>query len=211
MKRDRRDGVREIFSPPRAAIIYTESRKKTTKKCGFDSWVVNVFNISKKGVMVQSSFKFKVNSTINMRLWHQSKKIWIPIKGKVRWIKSAPSQYGNYFSGIAFNYDIDKKEYRYDSGYVHREGIITPEILEFLLSTNFLKSIPSESICPLLNNLFYRHVQAGERFIVQGDIGNELFIIYKGSCIVSIEREGIKHKVARLIEGDIVGEMALRY
>lgn len=53
---------------------------------------------------------------------------------------------------------------------------------------------------------------AGRREVhLQGDIGNELFIIYKGSCIVSIEREGIKHKVARLIEGDIVGEMALKY
>lgn len=206
---ERREGIREILSPPKAAIIYTESRKKAAKKCGFDSLVVNVFNMSKKGVMVQSSFKFKVNSTIDMRLWHPSKKIWVPIKGKVKWINSVPSQYGNYFSGIAFNYDIDKKESKYDSGYVHREGIMSPEILEFLLSTNFLKSIPSESICPLLNSLFYRRVKAGERFIIQGDVGNELFIIYKGSCIVSIEKEGVKHQVARLIEGDIVGEMAI--
>lgn len=42
-----------------------------------------------------------------------------------------------------------------------------------------------------------------------GEEGHSLFIIRRGSCLVSVEKEGTLHPVARLQAGEIVGEMAI--
>jgi tRNA A-37 threonylcarbamoyl transferase component Bud32 len=81
--------------------------------------------------------------------------------------------------------------------------------LKFLLNTKFLRSIPEESIGPLLDNLTFRHFSAGERFITQGDEGESLYIIRRGSCVINLEKDNMLHPMARLREGDIVGEMAV--
>jgi tRNA A-37 threonylcarbamoyl transferase component Bud32 len=86
---------------------------------------------------------------------------------------------------------------------------MSPADLEFLLNTKFLRSIPEESIGPLLNSLTFRHFKGGERFITQGDEGDRLYIIENGSCIINLEKDNMLHPVARLKEGDIVGEMAV--
>lgn len=82
---------------------------------------------------------------------------------------------------------------------------MSPADLEFLLNTKFLRSIPEESINPLLNSLTFRHFNGGERFITQGDEGDSLYIIRRGSCIINLEKDNMLHPVARLKEGDIVG------
>ncbi len=209
-KTDRRKWRREILEPPKSGIIYHEAKGRIKKNTNeeTDTIIVNVLNISKKGVMLQSPFKFKINSPLDMRLWHPARKIWLSVKGQVRWVRAVTSLSGYYFSGVAFSSEDDKENICSPEDDARRKKM-SPDDLDFLLHTSFFKSIPDESICPLLNSLSYYSAKAGERIIVQGEIGDKFYIIRKGSCIVSLEKEGVQHSVARLIEGDIVGEMAV--
>ena len=90
-----------------------------------------------------------------------------------------------------------------------QKKLISSSDREFLLNTNLFSSVPGESITPLLNNLDFKHVEAGERFITQGDEGDSFYIIHNGSCIINIEKDNTLNSVARLKAGDIVGEMAV--
>ena len=84
-----------------------------------------------------------------------------------------------------------------------------PSDLEFLITTPLLKAIPLEAKCPLLDRMNPQQVQAGARFIAQGDEGDTFYIIQEGSCEVNVEKNGTKHSIARLGGGDVVGEIAL--
>jgi eukaryotic-like serine/threonine-protein kinase len=105
-----------------------------------------------------------------------------------------------------------RKEFGEDKelpGPKHNQWTKSPADIEFLLNTKLFRSVLQESVYPLLNSLSFRSYKAGERFITQGEEGNTFFLIRRGTCIVLIEKEGTMHPVARLREGDIVGEMAV--
>ena len=80
---------------------------------------------------------------------------------------------------------------------------------QFFRKTDLLKSISRDAVCPLLNCITFRHVKAGQRFITQGEPGDDCFIIQEGFCVINVEKDGELIPVARLQEGDIAGEMAL--
>ena len=79
----------------------------------------------------------------------------------------------------------------------------------FFRSTNLIKSVPPEAVCPLLNNMVLKQVKAGERFIHQGNPGDTVYLIQSGICAVLVEKDGQLSAVARLRKGDLVGEMAI--
>jgi eukaryotic-like serine/threonine-protein kinase len=87
--------------------------------------------------------------------------------------------------------------------------LISSADLEFLLNTSLVTTIQQASITPLLNSLNFRHVKVGERFITQGEEGDRFYIIQKGSCIISMEKDNKINWVACLKPGDVVGEMAV--
>jgi CRP-like cAMP-binding protein len=84
-----------------------------------------------------------------------------------------------------------------------------PGDLEFLMSTKLFDSIPRTAICRLLNCLQPKHLKAGERLFSQGDAADSLYIIQEGRCAIKLEKDGEIHPVARLREGDVVGEIAV--
>ncbi|HHP7236662.1 MAG TPA: protein kinase [Desulfobacterales bacterium] len=73
----------------------------------------------------------------------------------------------------------------------------------------FLKAIRREAVCPLLNHISYRQVQAGAKFITQGHQGNTCYIVQSGSCRVLVEKQGRMHRVGQIRKRDFVGEIAL--
>jgi len=77
------------------------------------------------------------------------------------------------------------------------------------LQTKFLKFISCDADSPLIKDMTYRHINAGERFIVQGDRGDVAYIVQRGSCMVIVEKNGELHPVGHRGEGDIVGVMSL--
>jgi serine/threonine protein kinase len=130
------------------------------------------------------------------------------VRGKVKWAHDYPSKPGYYIFGVEFDHEPSSEVQPLPSTGIDR-GRMSPSDLEFLLNTNLFNAIPRESVCPLLNSLTYKHCKPGERFITQGDEGDSFYIIRRGSCIVKLEKDDVLHEIARLKEGDIVGEMAI--
>jgi len=75
--------------------------------------------------------------------------------------------------------------------------------------TKFLQFINREGHNPLLEKMSYRHIRAGTRFVVQGEVENTAFIIQRGSCLVIVEKEGELYPVDHYGEGDIVGGLGI--
>lgn len=80
---------------------------------------------------------------------------------------------------------------------------------EFLKGTRFLDGISRDAAAVIMDCFDSRQIKAGERFINQGDPGDRCYIIQKGACAASVEKQGELHIVGRMREGDIVGEMAI--
>jgi eukaryotic-like serine/threonine-protein kinase len=77
------------------------------------------------------------------------------------------------------------------------------------LETKFLKFVPRDAASPLFKSMTYQHIRAGDRFIRQGDPGDNAYIIQRGSCMVIVEKNGEFYPVGHRGEGDIVGVMSL--
>ena len=75
--------------------------------------------------------------------------------------------------------------------------------------TKFLQFIAQEDRSPFFEKMTYRHVKAGERFVVQGKVENTAFIIKRGSCLAIVERDGELHPVDHYGLGDIVGGLGI--
>jgi len=204
--------TRETLEPPAHGIIYPEAMKSRGNVPADlkqpAAHYINVVNISEKGLLLQSPVKLKVRSTVDLRIWHPKKKTWMEIEGKVVWINTASTGNECHLAGVSFS---RQKKYDQSMGASAKSGKkgITPSGLDFLINTRFFRSVPQETVCPLLNSLSFEYFKKGERFIKQGDEGDSLYLIVSGSCVVNLEKDGIMHPVARLKEGDIVGEMAV--
>lgn len=89
-----------------------------------------------------------------------------------------------------------------------KEGIPV-EDFQFLMETRLLRATPDEFKRLLISSMTQLHLPAGERFISQGTVGDGLYVIQKGSCVVSLEKNSQAHPICRLKAGDVVGEVAI--
>ena len=80
---------------------------------------------------------------------------------------------------------------------------------EFLDGTRFFNGISKDAANIIMDCFDSQQIEAGERFIRQGDPGDSCYIIRKGTCVARVEKDGDLHTVGRMQEGDIVGEMAI--
>ena len=75
--------------------------------------------------------------------------------------------------------------------------------------TKFLQFLFQENRSPFFDKMTYRHVKAGERFVVQDAIEDTAYIIQRGSCLVIVEKDGELHPVDHYGQGDIVGGLGI--
>ena len=209
-RKDRRQWHRELIEPPEVGIIYLPQKEhsRTEPKKKSDILFVNVLNMGDRGLLMECSHRFNVLSLLDMRIWHSRNKMWMSIKGKVKWMADCPSRIGYYLMGVGFHKKTLYKDAAEPRAEEQRE-LIKPSDLEFLLHTTLFHAISRDAICPLLNSLTFSHLKKGERLISQGDEGDSFYIILRGSCVINLEKENTLHPVARLRAGDIVGEMAV--
>ena len=73
----------------------------------------------------------------------------------------------------------------------------------------FLNYFSKGEANPFLEKMTCKAVKAGQRFIEQGHIGEQAFIIQRGSCLQVVEKDGKLHPVGHLGRGDIVGAISL--
>ncbi|GIT30949.1 MAG: hypothetical protein Ct9H300mP1_29950 [Planctomycetaceae bacterium] len=78
------------------------------------------------------------------------------------------------------------------------------------ISADTFAGLPPDAMSLLETCLQEKHFQQGEHLIPQGDIGEEMFVITSGHALVMTEdKEGQRHVIARTGPGDVLGEMAL--
>jgi eukaryotic-like serine/threonine-protein kinase len=77
------------------------------------------------------------------------------------------------------------------------------------LQTKFLRFISENDRNPIFEQMNYKHVKAGERFVNQGEIADTAFIIQRGSCLVIVEKNDELHPVDHYGQGDIVGGVGI--
>jgi tRNA A-37 threonylcarbamoyl transferase component Bud32 len=75
--------------------------------------------------------------------------------------------------------------------------------------TKFLHFLVQENRSPFFDKMTYRHVKAGERFVVQDAVEDTAYIIQRGSCLVIVEKDGELHPVDHYGEGDIIGGLGI--
>ncbi len=81
--------------------------------------------------------------------------------------------------------------------------------LNFLASNPFSDLMSDAARDRLIDLMTPCCIEAGTRFIHQGEEGDSLYIIDEGAACVNVEKDGVIHPIAVLGPGDIVGEMAL--
>ncbi len=86
---------------------------------------------------------------------------------------------------------------------------ITREDFQFLMRTRLLDATPDKFKRRVISVMTPMRLGAGKRFISQGTMGDQFYVIQEGSCVISLEKDGQSHPLARLKAGDIVGEVAI--
>ncbi|MBN1105740.1 MAG: protein kinase [Deltaproteobacteria bacterium] len=193
------------------AIIHPESRPgggKGRPRKDLDTVFVNVVDSSEGGVLLSSFIPLEVGSAFEMVFPVSGQKAWRSATCRVVSVRGKEEMPGQSLVGVRF--EIPGKAGRNRPVRRKRGGRgMDPEDLEFLLGTPLVDYISQEARCPLLSHLSRKRVRAGKRLMAQGEQGDSLFIIRRGTCLVSIEKEGLLHPVTRLQPGEIVGEMAI--
>jgi tRNA A-37 threonylcarbamoyl transferase component Bud32 len=75
--------------------------------------------------------------------------------------------------------------------------------------TKFLQFLSQENRSPFFDKMTYRHIKAGERFVIQDAVEDTAYIIQRGSCLVIVEKDGELHPVDHYGEGDIIGGLGI--
>ncbi|PIE97512.1 MAG: diguanylate cyclase [Treponema sp.] len=81
--------------------------------------------------------------------------------------------------------------------------------LKILKKARIFKGLSMEQIEILAAAMFYSEFDDGRALVYEGEPGNELFIIVKGTVAVSVFSEGKDIELVRLGAGDFFGEMAM--
>ena len=210
-QRERRHHPRETLPTPEVGIVhphYAGQEQDLLSVDAMDTLLVYMLNMSKGGFLLESLQKLEIDTEVDLWTRLPRGKEWQAFRGRVVWTEPSPVKFDSFLLGVEFlRPDADTEQTRTAAEQEQRR--MYPSDLEFFMSLPLFDALPLEAKCPLLNYMIPIRVQAGERFITQGDEGDTFFVIQEGSCVVNVEKDGTRHAIARLRDGDIVGEIAL--
>jgi predicted Ser/Thr protein kinase len=178
------------------------------RRKGLDTVFANGVDSSESGVLLSSFIPLEVDTTFEMVFPLPGQKAWRSVTCRVVSVRSKQGMPGQSLVGAQFE-TLGKPGRKRPRRQKRGGREMDTEDLAFLLQTPLFDSISQETRCPLLSHLSRKRVQAGKRLMAQGEEGDSLFIIRRGTCLVSVEKEGLLHPVTRLQPGEIVGEMAI--
>ena len=207
----RRRNHRIDLDPPEVGILFLEEAgyvSGTTLAPPPKKIFVDLMNRSPEGVGIKTENKIEPATVFYLRAYNKARKTWDLFEGEAKWILP------DLEKGLKHKLGAELKPARGNNGFFNEEDSRDKKMpvasdYQFFRKTDLLKSISRESVCPILNCITFKHVKAGQRFMIQGEAGDHCYIIQKGTCVIQVEKDGELIPVARLREGDIVGEMAL--
>ncbi len=210
-RKDRRKWPREESPTYEIGVVYPqydEEAKEIAPEDRPDTLLVHIINRSAGGLFLESPVRFKVGSWLDIRIRLPFEKAWMALKGKVARADESPDTQNYYLINVEFQPETLRKELP-TLGEAVGEKRMYPSDVEFFTDTQLFDAISDDAKCPLLNRMTPSHFKTGERVIRQGDEGDTLYIVQKGSCVAHVEKEGREHPITRLRTGDIMGEIAL--
>jgi eukaryotic-like serine/threonine-protein kinase len=167
---------------------------------------VDVKNCSDEGVLLDIPFKLTTGSVLNIALPDKATGHWKVRPAKVVWSQKTELS-KTFYTGLQYlTEEIDLNE---ELLWEVDPDKPSPEELSFFVKTGFFETISQVGVSLLLNSFQRVKVKAGERFICQGEAGDCLYLIQKGSCKVFYEKDGSQFQIAKLRAGDVVGEMSV--
>lgn len=115
---------------------------------------------------------------------------------------------------LVLRYDKDNKNAlsileRLQESFLSPKEQLSRKVKENAANLSIFGRLSSEEIEGMINRSSLRHYKRGEYIIMEGDVGDSLFVIKKGRVKVVTSISGRSIELAELGEGDIVGEVAL--
>jgi eukaryotic-like serine/threonine-protein kinase len=200
---------RQALETRSLAIYYPIEKSHSGEPCIDDACqrFVDLTNQTPGGATAIAKQPFDPGAQCLLKIHNADDHSWQYVSAEVKWTSPSPEKPRFHLAGFAFRgegtCDCPLPE---PSGEKRRPAA---EDYAFFSTVNILKRLHRDAVCPLLNALTYRFVEAGERFVTQGEAGDSCFIIQKGTCAIVIEKDGECHSIAMRKRGDIIGEMSL--
>ncbi len=196
--RDLRKTVRESLDDPRLAVVFFETDNSSSYH------FANVLNLGIQGVLIESDKKFENGIKPKLMMKNPELDQWDTFFCRVAWAQTTESE-KQYKTGLEFLFPVD-------NGIEPEPGIngdITPQDIDFLLTTRLFKAVPKGFLCSLLNCLSRRSVAQNTRFMSRENHQNCLYIIHKGICRIEFKNKtGLFEPIGKRSEGDMIGDMA---
>jgi tRNA A-37 threonylcarbamoyl transferase component Bud32 len=210
-KNDQRHWPREALDPPWVSLLYLgpfDSRSDPDSQSTLTTLYVDVMNKSHGGMLLRIPTRFEPGRSFYLLVHNPAEKSWNLFEGRTRWVAEDSKASEHYLAGIEAE-PQDPEAVDLDYGKTAWRQRPHPSDYTFFRRVRMLRFISRHAVCPILNCVTHKRIQAGERFIAQGDAGDAFYVIQQGSCIAQVEKNGETHIVGRLGKGDIVGEMAI--
>lgn len=207
----RRRSQRIDLDPPEVGILFLEEAgyvPGTTLAPPPQKIFVDLLNRSDEGAAIRTEKKIEPTTVFYLSAFNKAEEKWDLFAGEAKWILPDLEKGLRHRLGAALKPAQDPNGLYGDGDFLDKKMPGASDY-QFFRKTDLLKSISRDSVCPVLNCITFKHVKAGERFMTQGEPGDDCYIIQEGTCVINVEKDGELIPVARLQKGDIVGEMAL--
>ena len=209
---DSRQQTRTQLEFPDIGILFTEGADYvhgTTLVDHPQAFFVDLLNRSSSGAALKSTIEIEAGTPFRLTVYNPSHKVWDHFDGSVIWVTPASGGKATEFIIGASLQPIDHEGPYRKIDFFGKTKMPLAEDYEFFRRTELMHSLPRKAVVPLLNCVIHRYVKAGERFITQGEPGDTCYLIQSGICVAKVEKGKRMKTVARLREGNVVGEMAL--
>ncbi|HKJ97396.1 MAG TPA: protein kinase [Desulfotignum sp.] len=211
-KTERRCAKRESFDPMGIGIVHSgdaELYAETPVISNKQTQYVDILNKNACGLCIRITGTINIlhpGRPFSLEMYRGHDKPWEIYRCRVLWAHQEDVSQGISLLGCRFEKtDTDKNWCLKDKAV----NAPSPEDYGFLKATHLFKSIDRGGLCPFLNTLRFRKVKSGELVMKQGDEGDACFVIQKGIGIVFIQKDIKKYQIARVKQGEIIGEMAI--
>ncbi|MFH1156351.1 MAG: protein kinase [Pseudomonadota bacterium] len=169
------------------------------------AYYIDIANKSEGGVCLCVPCSVNTDLPFHLEVYDDDSNTWKMLKCRSVW-KQADCKNRVLLMGCRYE---DANQYQAWNCTDKDLSVPWPDEYSFIKQTRFFKAIDRSGWCPFLNALKFCRVKSGELIMKQDDEGDAFFLIQKGSCIVFIEKDGNRHQIARINEGELVGEMAI--
>ena len=164
IQHDRRRWLREVLNPPEIGILYTGNQGfvpgiHVTKQP--TALYVDLLNRSMGGVILKTKWEIDPEISFHLQIYNSLEESWEFVRVKAKWINNDTTNPAFNLIGVEFQIpDLSMEHPKPDLDGIKKMPL--PSDSEFLRHTQLFESVHRVLVCPLLNSLTYRQINAGE-------------------------------------------------